>query len=81
MSYIPAFPIRDRDGDPVFNGMDIRDWFAGQALASLSEKDRQNLTDKEIAYTCFLQAERMLEMSDKGPLTQKSQEVTQDANG
>jgi hypothetical protein len=38
----PAFPFVFRDGDKIFTGISLRDWFAGQALAALATEYSSN---------------------------------------
>jgi len=49
----PAFPI----SDPVLqNGMSLRDWFAGQVLASQIDDD----ADADLARRCYAIADALL---------------------
>lgn len=52
----PAFPVL---GSP--NGMSLRDWFAGQALAGKMSIDSiEFLSREDIADRCYRQADAML---------------------
>ena len=41
--------------------MDLRDWFAGQALAGFLHRDRGNESEKNMATWCYRYADAMLE--------------------
>ena len=56
----PAFPSVARDGNwqPHCDGMSLRDWFAGQFLATV---EIMGMADaNEVARTCYKMADAML---------------------
>ena len=59
----PAFP-NQQDNSPAgsdYDGMTLRDWFAGQALAGLARGHSEYLTPpRDIAYDCYELADAML---------------------
>ena len=61
----PAFPIERhlQNGNECHYGMTLRDWFAGQALASMDgrERDGDFGTMPGIAVYCYIIADTMLE--------------------
>lgn len=71
----PAFPIRERtehiDGAIVcdeWNGMSLRDWFAGMAMNSLMQSriaSRKYDEPHEFANMCFQIADAMLKEHEK----------------
>ena len=72
----PAFPNRGDNSDkwPYYDGMTLRDWFAGQALACLAtwsiNTDPENPTmvnpiNEELAKECYATADAMLAERDK----------------
>ena len=69
----PAFPCPDdyaQDGRPIYGprniqGMSIRDWFAGQALASYADWGNAAPCD-DVAAECYLMADAMLAERQKG---------------
>ena len=63
----PAFP--NVPSDPQYQswdeGMSLRDWFAGQAIASVSFSTMQRSSIKEIAEHSYALADAMLEARNK----------------
>jgi len=62
----PAFPLHlpamIGEPDTYWNGMSIRDWFAGQALAGLiSHAGYGSISTEDIANEAYIYAEAMLE--------------------
>ena len=56
----PAFPHRN-DLCPQMNGMTLRDWFAGQALAGMNAADRRwEGGNKDMACAAYSQADAMI---------------------
>jgi hypothetical protein len=68
----PAFPIHpgmviDRQGVRETQGMTLRDWFAGQALAGfLADPATADMTHENIAQSVYLMADAMLATRDTG---------------
>jgi len=67
----PAFPIPDTlhaNGQVQYgaNGMSLRDWFAGQALANYALQYQEKLTGEDIASQCYSLADAMLAAREKG---------------
>ena len=60
----PAFPNKDKFGNMIA-GMSLRDWFAGQAIASVSFSTMQRSSIKEIAEHSYALADAMLEARNK----------------
>ncbi len=61
---VPAFPVA-HDGFYKL-GMTLRDYFAGQALASLfGSESAMRITPQECAQECYEQADAMLKERDK----------------
>jgi len=60
----PAFPIPHSEKWEPENGMSLRDWFAGQALAS-TEWYQTDCTVDEIAYDCYKYADEMIKQRGK----------------
>ena len=61
----PAFPLVFRmegEGDKLFTGMSLRDWFAGQALASMTAAPdySKGPCNAEMAHRAFIIADAML---------------------
>jgi len=62
----PMFPIpevRDLDGNGImagWNGMSLRDWFAGQALAGMLSDPRCDVSASMFAHRSYLAADAML---------------------
>lgn len=62
----PAFPVSKDVVYPQLNGMSLRDWFAGQALAGLSANpnespDKDDASDRrDIAAVAYELADAML---------------------
>ena len=59
----PAFPnIGDNTPEyPFYDGMTLRDYFAGQALVGLAASHYEHLTPQsDIAHDCYTQADAML---------------------
>ena len=57
---LPAFPIHPHSRDaPIFHGMSLRDWFAGQAAAGLC-KTEEGFTWKVLAEDAYRMADAML---------------------
>jgi hypothetical protein len=54
----PAFPTRYAD-DPLTQGMTLRDWFAGQALAGIMAQSSQALLTADARF-CYEMADAML---------------------
>lgn len=50
---------------PPAPGMSLRDWFAGQSLASLSDSDREGMGCEELAQTMYMQADAMIAEREK----------------
>jgi hypothetical protein len=59
----PAFPVHDDMMYPTHPGMTLRDWFAGQALASAGSS---SLDAVRIANACYERADAMLAAREKG---------------
>jgi hypothetical protein len=61
----PAFPLHlpaiMGEPDTYWNGMTLRDWFAGQALVGLLSLDRPDASIVNVAYTSYRFADAMLE--------------------
>jgi hypothetical protein len=60
----PAFPIADvpypnGNVQPGWNGMTLRDWFAGQALAGLCANPSINMGSHATAEAAYLSADAM----------------------
>jgi hypothetical protein len=52
----------------VDSGMTLRDWFAGQALAGMSERIKQNGSDldvSDVAFCAYFIADAMLDEREK----------------
>lgn len=64
-SFFPHIPGNECSGDACYgaNGMTLRDWFAGQALAALGAVDAE---DSSIAKGCYALADAMLARSRAG---------------
>ena len=61
----PAFPTKPGDetigGDVIrYEGMTLRDWFAGQALAGLLAESMHDCGPEGIAHDCYLFADAMI---------------------
>lgn len=58
----PAFPQNDWSfaGGDGREGMTLRDWFAGQALAGIQTLECIGWTHKELAQHCYSLADAML---------------------
>jgi hypothetical protein len=54
----PAFPVPSGTG--MDRGMDLRDWFAGQALVGLASSVHPGSTAVAIADACYQAADAML---------------------
>ena len=83
--YIPAFPCQEFNqgycNSQLYEGMTLRDYFAGQALISYSSKSNResmknlamekdipftaDMIDETIAKACYLMADAMLKERDK----------------
>jgi hypothetical protein len=64
----PAFPNADRG----YEGMDLRDWFAGQALnGSLSGEPGSHLIPERLARDCYEFADAMLAEKEKATLANR----------
>ena len=63
----PAFPNRgdNTPTNPIYDGMSLRDWFAGQALASRGMYGA-NVREKEVAEECYRIADAMIAELEKG---------------
>ncbi len=60
----PAFPVYDDTHMyPTSTGMTLRDWFAGQALASAGSS---SLDAVRIAKACYERADAMIAAREKG---------------
>jgi hypothetical protein len=60
MTNIPAFPFPTNH--PAHEGMTLRDWFAGQALAGITgDPSVEDMDQNEIARAAYLYADAMLE--------------------
>lgn len=57
-----AFPSENR---PWQEGMELRDWFAGQALAGLIANGRTSMMTDVIAQQAYMMAEAMMEARKK----------------
>ena len=61
----PAFPsgaldvVRDKVESPVHDGMTLRDWFAGHALAGLAATNAQS-SPEHYALAAYMMADAML---------------------
>jgi hypothetical protein len=56
-----VFPLGEHGG---WNGMTLRDWFAGQALAGMSERIKQNSSDldvRDVVFCAYCIADAMLD--------------------
>lgn len=61
----PAFPS---NGNFLFHGMNLRDWFAGQALAGWMADPKSSPENKEgIALSCYELADAMMAARNKTP--------------
>ena len=59
----PAFP---RDSENLYyEGMSLRDWFAGQALFKHYIEPSVRINEKDIAEQCYKQADAMLKEREK----------------
>lgn len=56
----PAFPLPGVMGQPVNEGMSLRDWFAGQALAGLYANPNFGGKHTDAATCCWAVADAML---------------------
>lgn len=58
----PAFPVPGLQNDENFNGMSLRDWFAGQTLIGCvtNPVSAEGFTFAERAAWCYEQADAML---------------------
>ena len=59
----PAFPVVVTDAKPVFPGMSLGDWFAGQAILGLLANSRQlpaGTTSQKLAWSAYELADAML---------------------
>ena len=56
----PAFPVIASNGlGHISDGMTLRDWFAGQFLASVVIEDK-NVEAREVSRVCYVMADAML---------------------
>jgi len=66
MKRIPAFP-EQCDGGYDHDGMDLRDWFAGQAISGfLQDTLVDNYTQEEIAKLVYSVADAMMAERKRG---------------
>ena len=57
----PAFPRNGQDHLDTQDGMSLRDWFAGQALAGMNSADRRwDGGNKDMACAAYSQADAMI---------------------
>jgi len=56
----PAYPIPNLESDADFNGMSLRDWFAGQALPAMVAKAKGPTATKNSAHKAYAIADEMI---------------------
>lgn len=56
----PAFPTTQADVERGWDGMSLRDWFAGQALAGLVANDSARGDNAQFAIVAYALADAML---------------------
>lgn len=64
----PAFPVQAKFSTPAWNGMSLRDWFAGQALAGLlacpvTFGSEEELVDLSWKYSDLMLKQRLHELN------------------
>ena len=76
----PAFPVPDNvatsttDGEHgVVSGMSLRDWFAGMALSSATDKEFASMAYNAVADWCYCVADAMIEARNKGGVMESSE--------
>lgn len=62
----PAFPQPTNEG-LQFDGMSLRDWFAGQVLAGVMSRDGLTNVPEMICADVYILADAMLAARSKGP--------------
>jgi len=60
----PAYPIPNLESDADFNGMSLRDWFAGQALPAVYASCTESRPPNESEAWCEMVARETFEMAD-----------------
>ena len=61
----PAFPTEHTDTSGLYDGMTLRDYFAGEALKSCGFTTKPYDTTAEVAKTCYAMADAMLKAREQ----------------